>query len=45
MPGDEDGNNEQRQPIVDEGGESSDEGVQNDADQGYSNSSFSLQTN
>lgn len=35
VPGAEGGNEERpQQPLVDEGGESSDEGVRNDADQG-----------
>lgn len=34
VPGAEGGNEERPQPLVDEGGESSDEGVRNDPDQG-----------
>lgn len=35
VQGAEGGENEQGQKLIDEGGESSDEGVRNDADQGY----------
>lgn len=35
VQGAEGGDSEQRPPLIDEGGESSDEGVRNDGDQGY----------